>query len=340
MAPYISTYANIINNNFSIICWDREEKEETYYDSDVYAYHSKKYHPTGLTKICDFIKYRRFIKGILKENDYDVIILLQTWCAILLNDVLVKHYKGRYIIDIRDYTYEKIPLIKLIERKVFKFAGMCVVSSEGYKTFLPSRQYYVTHNIRALETEIVNEIRNREKKREVLNIAFIGFVLYQEQSKRLLLALKNDNRFLISFIGTRALELQSFCEQNNIKNVRLVDTFEAKDILSYYRDVDIVNNLYGNNTPTLDYALSNKLYFAAELNMPILVCPDTYMEKVASKYGIGITVKEYDNNLGDYIWDKYQKIDWDKLRSLSSDFLSKAREEQEVYLTKVNEMVN
>ena len=269
-----------------------------------------------------------------------MIILLQTWCAILLNDVLIKNYKGKYIVDIRDYTYEKYFPIKCIEKKTFKYAGMCVVSSEGYKEFLPDNEYFITHNLRELEDDVKSEIKTRNKKKERLNIAFIGYVLYQEQSKKLLYALKNDDRFLVSFIGTRALELSQFCEENDIRNVRLIDTFDSKDILEYYKEVDIVNNLYGNNTPILDYALSNKLYFAAELNMPILVCPGTYMQKVSEKYNMAITVRTYDDSLANYIWNEYSRIDWDKLANSCNDFLTVARQEQKEYLDKVYEMVN
>ena len=56
-------------------------------------------------------------------------------------------------------------------------------------------------------------------------ISFIGYVNYQEQHKKLMLALKDDKRFRLSFVGTRALELESFCKENGI------EPFEIKSSL-------------------------------------------------------------------------------------------------------------
>ena len=164
-------------------------------------------------------------------------------------------------------------MIYHIEKKVIGKSLRTVISSEGYKKFLPPYDYLIAHNMRNLPADRVWKIQHRDTRRDILHIAFIGYVNYQEQHKKLILALKDDSRFRLSFIGTKAEELGTFCREHNVENVTLRGTFEADRILDFYRDVDMVNNLYGNHTPVLDYALSNKLYFAATLQIPILVYP-------------------------------------------------------------------
>ena len=341
LAPYISAYADIIRGSFSIVCWNREKINEKYPNAIVYSYNNELKVGSKTKKIRGYIGYRKYIIKILTAHDFDEVVLLQTWGALLLNKFLVKKYSGRYIVDVRDYTYEKNLIVRIVEQYVFKKAGMCVISSKGYKAFLPKGiKYYVAHNIRNLSFDEVKEIRCRKREKEILSIAFIGFVEYQEQHKKLIMALKNDSRFRLLFVGTKALDLEDFCRINNVKNVILIDTFDSKNILNYYRDVDIVNNLYGNNTPTLDYALSNKLYFAAELHMPILVCPNTYMQKITQKYNMSITVSSYNVSLGDYIWDQYSQIDWSSLDNSCDDFMNLARKEQKLFIEKVGEMLN
>ena len=71
---------------------------------------------------------------------------------------------------------------------------------------------------------------------------------------------------------------------------------------------DMINNLYGNNSMLLDYALSNKLYYAALLGLPILVSPDTYMEEVACSYGFGYSVNINSDTVCDDIYNYYKNL--------------------------------
>ncbi|VTT43221.1 hypothetical protein [Streptococcus porcinus] len=340
LVPYLQTYINKINSPTTIIYWDRDNLDEKD-DNNVYYRFQYKL-DSKKDKILGYIKYRKFVKNILLKNDFDIVILAQTLSALLLNDVLIKHYKKKYIVDVRDYSYENNKLIYNIEKKLLKNSAMNVVSSEGFLNFLPTEaEYEVAHNIRKWpETELEN-ISNREKQREKLNIAFIGYISYQEQHKKLLLALKNDKRFNVNFIGSKSLDLLAFCKENNINNVTLIDTFKTEKTLDFYKNVDLVNNLYGNHTPVLDYALSNKLYYAATLNIPILVCEETFMEDITHKYHFGITV-DLDNsqNLGDYLFESYQNIDWDKLDSGTSDFIRHVESQQSQFEEKLFKLLN
>ncbi|MCK1246012.1 hypothetical protein MX112_03355 [Streptococcus uberis] len=229
-----------------------------------------------------------------------------------------------------------------MKKKLLQNSAMNVVSSEGFLNFLPQKaQYEVAHNVRTWPTNRINNIKNRNKDKEQLHIVFVGYVNYQEQHKKLLLALKNDPRFKISFIGTRGNELKPFCEQNGITNVNLIDTFESSKTLDYYEDADFVNNLYGNHTPVLDYALSNKLYYAASLNIPILVCADTFMEDISKRHHFGITVDlQTKDNLGDYLFNSYKQIDWNKLEAGCNNFMQLVDKQQNQFENKLNNLLN
>ena len=325
--PYLSTYTKLIDGGYSVIYWDREGKNETEGNNKYYRFYKELSPNDKWGKIAGYVQYKKFVQRILLEEKFDLIIFLQTWSAILMADVAKKHYANRFIVDIRDYTYEKNPIIYTIEKNLFKKAYTCVISSEGYKEFLPPYEYQIVHNNRELPLEKVLEIRNRSKIKDTLNISFIGYVNYQEQHKKLLMSLKNDSRFHLNFVGTRSLELESFCKENDIRNVTLVDTFDSSTILDFYENTDFINNLYGNNTPVLDYALSNKLYFAAELYMPILTCMGTFMNEISSKYGFGLAVDVADSHIGDKLWEFYHSINWKSIESNCNAFLKKVEKE-------------
>lgn len=340
LAPYIEIYMKYVEGACHIIFWDREGRGQRSDGNYYYRYNKQIKDTDKVQKAIGYAGYKRFARRVLLENKFDLVICLQTCVALLLSDVLMSKYAGKFIVDIRDYSDEKIGLVYKREKRLFARAKKCVISSEGYKEFLPAGEYLIAHNLRQLPKDEVESIRNRETKRTRLHIAYIGHCAYQEQYKKLLLNLKNDERFIVSFFGTRAEELEEFCRNNDIKNVRISGTFDAKDILQLYKDVDFVNNLYGNHTPVLDYALSNKLYFATELRIPILTCPDTYMAKVALHYGVGIAVNADDFNLGDCLYDYYMKLDWKKMSDGCQRFLDRAYKEQACFESYIRSVIS
>lgn len=325
LCPYLEFYLRQINGPYTVIFWDREQRNETANGQAIYKRFSFSCTTNNnFRKIMGYIKFRKYIKRTLHKNVFDVIVLLQTQAALLVYDLLLKYYKGKYIIDIRDYSYEKYNFIYNMEATLIKNSLHTIISSNGYRAFLPPHDYLVIHNLRYLPKVQTKHISLREKRQNVLTIAFIGFVNYQKQHQKLILSLKDDSRFELRFIGTRAKELEAFCQDHAVKNVTLIDTFDSSKIVDLYHGVDFVNNLYGNHTPVLDYALSNKLYFAAELRIPILVCPDMYMSDVVEDYGIGLTVDINSYNLGNTLYDYYWKINWEVFDRNCSMFLDKA----------------
>jgi len=340
LSPYMDVYTKHIPGKYSVIYWDREGRQETHPDHTYYRF-SMQFGPTEKAKkLLGYWRFRQYAKRVLREQSFDVVIVLQTLGGLLLTDVLTRDYAGKYIVDVRDYTFESNPILFKREKKLIAHSLETVISSPGYKMFLPEHPYLIAHNMRDLPQEVVETIRNRPRERECLNIAFIGYINYQEQHKKLILALKDDPRFRLSFIGTRAKELEPFCDENGVTNVTLIDTFNPKDILDHYRDVDLVHNLYGNHTPVLDYAISNKLYFAAELEIPILVCPDTYMSKEATRHAIGLTVDIDAPDLADTMYHYYQGLDWNSFRVNCARFLTQAHSEQNAFEQKLEEIFN
>lgn len=338
--PYLSTYTKHIKGKYSVIYWDREGKNEVDGNNQHYCFTKKLATKDKIGKAVGFVQYRKFVKRILLQEKFDLVVFLQTWSALLMADVVEKYYPGKYIVDVRDYTYEKNPIIYRREKKLMKQAAMCIISSEGYRDFLPPHDYYILHNTRELPEEKVAALQGRNKKKEILTISFIGYVNYQDQHKKLLMSLKNDRRFHLNFIGTRAMELSAFCQENGIHNVTLMDTFDAAKILDFYENTDLINNLYGNNTPILDYALSNKLYFSAQLQIPILTCSNTYMSKVAGAYNFGFDVDVEDSDIGDKLWKYYNAIDWEQLSKGCEKFMKKVRTEQKNSYEKLMDVIS
>jgi len=341
--PYMDRYLEHVDGNaFDIVYWNRDGIDE----EAVGARQSFRFNTLlGLNaskwaKAWGYRSFRKFAQAVLQENDYDGVILLQTAAGILLRRVLKRKYAKRYVLDIRDYTMERNKLFYLIEKAVVNASAFTVISSEGYKEFLPPSNYVVTNNDRSLDSEIVAKIRNRERNPRKLVIAYIGFIRQQEQFKRLLALFKNDERFELHFIGKEAEKLMPFCRDNQIANVRIEGQFPSARTATYYDGVEIINSLNGNNTPALNYLLSNKLYFAAQLQMPILVCQGTYMEKVAVGNGLGYTFDASDPGACDKLYDYYQHIDWNSFGKNCDAFLEKVDMQNRNFTDRIERFVS
>jgi len=326
LTPYIENYLNVFTNeDCDIICWNRHGIEESRVGCQVISFNksSKDNHDSKLKKILGYIQFSSFVKQRLSKYNYDLVICLQSIGGVCNVRVLLKHYKKKYIIDIRDYSIEGIPIIRNIEYKLLKNSCMNVISSNGYKHFLPKDCHYqLVHNYTDIDCEIRKRIISRERKPPYA-LSYIGLIRFQEQNKRIIDLFANDNRFTINFIGKNALELQSYVTERNIKNVNLVDQFPPEQTLNYYAQTDAILNIYGNHTPLLDYALSNKLYYAAALHIPILVSKDTYMEKISIESGFGIAIEFGDSNIKDKLYKYIVGTNQDDFAKQCDSFITK-----------------
>ena len=219
-------------------------------------------------------------------------------------------------------------LYRKIEKDVIYNSYATVISSPAYKKFLPEYGYVISHNYTCFSEDDIKSIReaNRENDKPI-EISFVGTIRFVDMNKKMLKLFANDNRFKLSFFGTGSEILEDFCNKEKISNVNFHGRFESKKTLSFYRNTDMINNLYGNNNRFLDYALSNKLYHAAQLHMPILVCPGTYMEEISSKYNMGFVFDINNPNEPDRLFSWFSNLDRKNLAEGCEEFISLVQEE-------------
>ncbi|MEH7461455.1 capsular biosynthesis protein [Bacillus thuringiensis] len=322
LVPYLSKYLENIDIPYDVIYWNRHSMKETLPADNLFPFeYPMNENSSKKQKLVGYLKFRKFANKILEKNNYTGVIVLHTTTGILLKSALKKCYSKKYIIDIRDYTMEKNPLFYALEKDLIEHSALAVISSKGYESFLPKYDYVLSHNDISIPASIIQDFRKPKIKENKISISFIGLIRFHEQNKRVIAKFANDERFVLNFIGADAFALRSYCEELKVSNVNLIDRFPPEKTLDYFKTTDIINNLYGNDSMLLDYALSNKLYYAALLGLPILVCPNTYMEKVACSYGFGYSVDLNADTVCDDIYNYYTTLDWKEFYSSCDRFL-------------------
>lgn len=326
LTPYISLYTELLdkhNVEYNVLYWDKNHNEPPHNNSFIRFCAER---GTAIKKAYGYFLFRKAIGKTLKAQKYELVVCLHSVSSFLICDILLSKYKSRYVFDVRDYSFEKFLVVRLLEKQLVKHSAINIISSEGYKAFLPKGEYEIAHNLPGESCTAYAQRVNRNIS--PIRIGYIGLIRFMEQNKKIIDFFKNDSRFQLQFIGTNAEQLAGYCEENNVTNVKLIGTFSPEQTLAYYEDADIIMNLYGNHTPLLDYALSNKLYYAAMLYKPILVCRDTYMEKVSAQFGFGYVLDLETEKERDQLYEYMTMLDRKKLIHNCDKFVEYARKQQ------------
>lgn len=340
-SPCLDKYRRILTQPFDIIYWSKGEQEEDCGAASYYRYEGTVATENGKTaKVLHYGKFLRFARRVIKQNRYDKLIVYPTQMGWLLGGLLRGKYNGKYLYDVRDYVGENRKPIYRLTANAVNHAGLCSITCDAYRKFLPEgKDYVISHNVQPIDEQIVKAYRSRERGSGPIVLSFIGTVRFYPQQEKIIRAFGNDERFLLRFIGRGSEGLKAFCEQGGYRNVELIGQFDRRELGKFYMETDMAINMYGNDRPALVYALSNKLYSAALMGMPILCSPNTYMAEVSEKYGFGIAANPETPECADSVFRYYQNVERNKLQNSCDTFLKVVHDQEDIYSKRVKDFL-
>lgn len=339
----ISAYTKIFKLrgiDFDIIYMDKYDVEEKIECKNIYRYINK-INPSSLRikKLFQYLSFVPYAIRIINKNKYDFIIVWNDVAIIMFSIYLALFQKKKYCLNIRDYAHQEYRLIYYLFKLVVENSVFTTISSNGFKTFLPKFNYIMLHS---LNENVLNKCIVREKLAPLnrkIRITFIGNVRFFEINKRLLDIFANDERFELHYYGTNSEVLEQYAAENNINNAIFGGAFSVNDTYKFIDRTDIINNLYGSGNPSVDYALSIKLYYGIFCNIPILVEKNTYMETISKELSMGYVVDSLSDDLNDRVYEWYRKINFDKLRESCNNYLVTIKKENALFDKEVNKNV-
>lgn len=114
-----------------------------------------------MSKYIRYVLAIKFVRKEIQSKNFKGIIFLQTHATVACEDILIKKYNDRYIVDIRDYTLENVSIYYKKECIVIKNSYATVISSPAYCNFLPKKHdYIIAHNYNKIEPNIIEEINS------------------------------------------------------------------------------------------------------------------------------------------------------------------------------------
>lgn len=313
--PYIEKYEKCLREasiSYDIILWDRRNMHpELQQEDNKYFFHAN----TGkskFSKIIPFWQWRIFVLNILKKNKYDKLIILTTIPGVLIFDYILLKYKHKYILDIRDFTYENWNLYKVIVDRLVSDSFATLISSAGFRTWLtPNKKIVENHNI----SNTKEAFKECNFMKGSICIGFVGGIRFFEENKKIIRQFANQEGIVLKYIGKRhpGEDLESFCRENGIRNVLFRDAFNNNQKPQIYEEIDFINSIYGSGSKIVRTALPNKLYDCILFKKPIIVSKHTYLESIVLKYGLGFSVDletddikyELDNYISNFEKEKF-----------------------------------
>jgi len=329
--PYMEKYVQFFEENgveYDIVCWQREEKpgfsrphEHDYYEEAKEG---------AFNKIGSYLRFRKHVLRLIQENGYDKLVVLTTVPALFLRKTLYRHFKGRYLFDIRDYSHERFPPYRRMVKRLIDASALTTISSKGFLEFLPqSPKLVMNHNI-TWHPPVEKPPMLRAK--QVINIGFIGGVRYYEENAALIQKLQNTFRYQLWYIGkaTADCDLQGYCAQHEVTNVSFLGKYDNAQKPTLYQDIDMINSIYGSTSYEVTTALPNRLYEACLFKKPIISSKNTYLGEVIQRYGLGLSIDVEEDDVKAMLDDYVEHFDGDAFLRGCENFLKIVRKDEEL----------
>ena len=321
--PYMNFYLENIDrekNDVHIVYWNRDlQDEELDFLKGVTLHEFKCYQEDDVakfSKITGFKKFRKFVKGVLKSENFDFVFILHSLPGVLTYDILKKRFKNKFIFDYRDSTYEGFLPYKKIIGGLVENSYCTFVSSDAFRQFLPetnTKKIHTSHNI------LVDSLEHRDDKEkygipsEKIRIAFWGFIRHEEINREIIKKVSMDDRFELHYYGREqqvAKNLKKYASENGIENVFFHGEYKPQDRYEFVKETDIIHNIYKDANMML--AMGNKYYDGAIFKIPQLCMEGSFMGRTATESGIGFECDPFKDTFTDDIYNYYTSTNKEK----------------------------
>lgn len=330
--PYLDNYVELFNYKnirCSFLVWNRMNKKE----SADFIYNDNK--KSLRRNFYDYLKFSRYVKKIIRNEGFDFVLLFSIQLSAFLGNFISKELKNKYILDIRDY-HKIIRIINI--KKYVKNSYMTVVSSEGFKKWMPKSEKIIVNHNTSINT--IREIDKAENIEFPVIIGTIGSLKHIEINKKLISTLGNNEMFKLIYdgYGTATKALVKYAKDKNIKNIMFTGEYKRKDEKKLYMQKDIISVIYDNHGINNLTLLPNRLYNGLIYGKPLIAMNGTYLADIMKDYQVGLVLDKIENiesELIDYV-NTFDRKHYDINRK---KLLKKIIEENYGFQTKIHEIM-
>lgn len=342
--PYVYNYFRIASESgieYDVFCWNRQGERDLEFASNYYIYNHQTcndYSP--MKKLVEIFGFYIFVRHSISRAKYKSVFVFTIAGAFPFIHLLLFHYTGKYVFDIRDYSpLLANPITAFFVKWLLKRSAFNVVSSPGYKRWLPSGFNYITcHNVDIDKISHAFNIVEKSNNDGILRVLTIGSLRDFDSNTRIADAFSNDKTVEMRFVGIGVETFEKFCKENSIKNVVFSGRYHKEEEDAIVKQADMIN-LFLPHTINSDSCMANRMYLAARLRKPVIVTKSSYQAEVVDKFNLGISV-DWDDDLYVRIIHYWQTIDWNLFDRGCRLFLTQVYEEMSYWQEEVKRFMS
>lgn len=340
VCPYVDKYISILNEKnieYDYILWNRSNIKKDYPENYlVYSEHSE-LHVQKYKKIGAFFRFAKYANKVIIDNNYDKLIILTSLPAVFCYKLLVGKYKGKYIFDFRDLSFEKNLIFRYMLKQIIYNSYFTCISSPGFEEVLPKYDYTTSHNFQYKHL-MSNKVESFNKN-SIIRLLHIGIARGEEYNKKLADIFGNDSRFIVNIVGN-GNDTESFKKYIlKYKNINVHGTYDNVDKEKYINDADVLLYYYpcGFNN---NRALANKYYDGIIFKKPLVGNSNTYSGKRLMSKNLGISLELDDGQFANKLYSYYSTLDFNEFYYCANIELNNILEEDRIYCKKIEEFLN
>lgn len=308
-APYIQYYIDVFKKHhveYDVIAWNRSGNSPKLLEHLIMYNTPSPDTLNKIKKIGGFWGFKMFVEKVVKQNRYDCLVVCSIMFAVFVSSFLKRYYKGKYILDIRDEC-ALYGVIKWRLPMLLKYSFCNVISSWGFKTWLPQSDYVISHNIGFRWKEKWNmPAPDSFFHHSPLNVLTIGQIRLFDGNRIVIDELGNKPDFTIHFAGEGmdVPRLKEYCISKDINNVTFSGRYLKKNEDAIVNTCDFVNILLPQTR--MLQAMTNRFYLAILNYKPVIVNAESIQAEYVRKYNLGIIWEQGDvlkEKIKDYIRD-------------------------------------
>lgn len=343
-SPYLRYYLNVFDTNdnvkYDVCVWNRSN--DIINEKNYFVFNSRNANSRNpLSKVKSFEDYRKFIINKLKECQYDRIVVFTIQLAIYLSKVLLQQYKGKYIVDIRDYSkILKIPFSYNILSKTLRNSAMNCISSQGFRYWLPKdSKYVVSHNILKEDLLYVRPTQRAIRHNGVFNILTIGTLRNLESNLKLVYSLANNKKYILTFAGQGPAtnSLKNLVDTNNYENIVVSGKYQKAEERDIVQSADMINLLLPDDLNSRT-CMANRFYLSVVYRVPMIVDSDTFEGKCVQKYHLGAVI-QLNDNIEKKILEYWQEMNYNLYNEGCEAFIKEVLKDINLFESKLKNII-
>lgn len=326
---------------YDFIYLDKFHEEEDTGASHVYRY---EYDASSIIgKFKGYIGFVKYSSTILQQNDYDFVIVWGELTAALCYRRLKRSYDKRYCINIRDlFVGRRATILNSTLFRAIHHASYVSVPTTEYYQELP-KDYHNYIQFHSFNDSFMSQTKRKDylEISSKIKILYIGNIRFFDYLWDLIEKIQNDSRYELIVAGGGSEPLMQMIKNRGINNVFITGKFPKEETPRFLEQADVIYNLYGNEDVNLRMALSNKLYYALYLHLPILVCSNTAMCRITRECGIGYIVEKGKNvEFADHFYNWFNSLNRQDISKSCDNLITEAKESQKQLIVKLVESIN